>query len=104
MSLNVTKEIGFEIRGHEVAPSDSLVVRNFHFYRSEDDTNPLADPAFGPGDSIWAKFDITGYTFGPGNNVDVSDGVAVLSSEGKLTIVESPVRLAVAFEFTQSQP
>ena len=77
------KEIPFTVRGHEVAPSDTLVVRNFHFFRSEDDPNPLATAAYRAGDAIWARFDIIGYKFGEGNNVEVSYGIAVLNAEGK---------------------
>lgn len=78
------KEVPFELRGHEVAPSETLAVRNLHFYRSEEDGNALADPAYRPGDAIWARFDIVGYKYGPGNNVDVSYGVAVTNAEGKV--------------------
>lgn len=79
-----SKEIVFELRGHEVAASDSLVVRNFHFYRSEEDPNPLADAAYRPGDAIWGRFDIIGYKFGPGNQVNVSYGIAVTNPDGKV--------------------
>ena len=80
------KEVPFELRGHDVAPSETLVVRNLHFYRSETDaeSQALADPAYRPGDAIWARFDIIGYKLGPGNNVDVSYGIAVTNAEGKV--------------------
>jgi hypothetical protein len=79
-----SKEVPFEVRGHNVEPSDTLVVRNFRFYRSDEDPNPLANPAFRRGDSVWARFDITGYKFGEGNMVEVAYGIAVLNSEGKV--------------------
>jgi hypothetical protein len=77
-----SNELTFAVRGHEVEPSPTLVVRNFHFYRSEDDPNPLANPAFRRGDAVWAKFDITGYKFGDGNMVEVAYGIAVLNADG----------------------
>jgi hypothetical protein len=80
----VTKEVPLEIRGREVAASDTLVVRNFRFYRTEDDPNPLPQAVYRPGDAVWARFDLTGYKFGEGNNVDVSYGIAVLNAEGKV--------------------
>jgi hypothetical protein len=78
-----TKEVVFLVRGRDVAPSDTLVVRNFHFYRGEDDPNPLPVAAYRPGDTLWARFDIIGYKFGPGNAVDVDYGIAVLGPDGK---------------------
>ena len=73
-----------KIRGRDVAPSDSLVVRNFRFFRNENDTKPVDKPDYKPGDRVWAKFDITGYKFGPQNKVDVSYVTSVLSPTGKV--------------------
>ncbi len=81
---SASKEVPFEVRGRDVPASDTLVVRNFRFYRSEDDREPLAKAAYRPGDSVWARFDITGYKFGAGNSVDVAYDVAVLNAEGKV--------------------
>ncbi len=75
-------EIPLRVEGRAVAPSDTLVVRNFRFLRSEDDKNPLAIAAYRPGDTLWAKFDITGYKFGPENRLDVEYGVAVAGPDG----------------------
>ncbi len=72
-----TKEIGFDVRGHQVEPSDTLVVRNFRFYRGEDDQQPLKVVVYRPGDTVWARFDITGYKLGSGNLVDVAYTIAV---------------------------
>ncbi|HZT28499.1 MAG TPA: hypothetical protein VFA33_01355 [Bryobacteraceae bacterium] len=83
-SATAEKEVAFEVRGHPVEPSDTLVIRNFRFYRSENDTEPLARPAYRPGDTVWARFDLTGYKFGPGNQIDVSYRVSVLSPSGKV--------------------
>jgi len=83
-----TKESPFAVRGHEVAPSDTLVVRNFHFFRSEQDPNPLSLPVYRRGDAVWARFDITGYKFGDGNMVEVSYGIAVLNAEGKVLFTQ----------------
>src|SRR5579872_439931 len=73
-------EVPFEVRGRSVAPSDTLVVRNFRFFRNENDTQPVEKAIYKPGDGVWAKFDITGYKFGPGNKVDVSYVTSVLNA------------------------
>jgi hypothetical protein len=94
-----TKESPFEVRGHEVAPSDTLVVRNFHFYRGEDDPTPLADAAYRPGDAVWARFDIIGYKFGEGNKVDVNYGIAVLNAAGKVLFTQDPAAVEQSAAF-----
>ena len=80
---SVSQEISFEVRGRDVPPSDTLVVRNFHFYRGEEDREPLKIAAYKPGDTLWARFDMVGYKFGAGNAVDVDYGISVLASSGK---------------------
>src|SRR5262249_55288708 len=65
-------------------PSDTLVVRNFHFYRNEDSTQPLEKSAYKPGDGVWARFDLTGYKYGEHNNIDVSYVTSVIAPGGKV--------------------
>lgn len=80
-------EARFEVRGHPVAPSDTLVIRNFRFYRSEDDSAPaLTLAAFRPGDTVWARFDITGYKFGAGNHRQVAYTVTVTAPDGRVML------------------
>jgi hypothetical protein len=76
--------IPFKIHGHAIEPSATLVVRNFQFYRGEDDTQPLEKAAYHPGDSVFAKFDIVGYKLGDKNSVDVSYVTSVISPAGKV--------------------
>jgi hypothetical protein len=80
----VTQDVPFEVRGRQVDPSDTLVIRNIRFYRSEDDRQPLAKPAYRPGDTVWARFDMIGFKYGEGNGIDVSYDVAVLAPSGKV--------------------
>lgn len=93
-----TAEVPFRVEGHQVEPSDTLVIRNFRFLRSEEDKDPLAIAAYRPGDTVWARFDITGYKFGPDNAFDVEYGVAVARSDGSINYSETKA----AQEKTQS--
>jgi hypothetical protein len=77
-------DVPFEVRGRTVEPSDTLVVRNFQFFRSEDATAPLDKPAYRPGDSVWARFDIIGFKYGDKNHIDVSYVTMVYAPSGKL--------------------
>ena len=76
--------VPLSVRGRDVTPSDTLVVRNFRFFRNENDTQPAEKAAYKPGDGVWAKFDITGYKYGPGNKIEVSYVTSVLSPSGKV--------------------
>jgi len=80
----VSAEASFDVRGHAVEPSDTLVVRNFRFLRTEDDTEPLKIASYRPGDTVWARFDITGYKMGPGNQREVAYTLTVNRADGKL--------------------
>jgi len=82
----VTAESGFDVHGHAVEPSETLVVRNFHFHRTEEDTEPLKIAAYRPGDTVWARFDITGYKMGQGNQREVSYTVTVTRADGKVLV------------------
>ncbi|HTX39994.1 MAG TPA: hypothetical protein VME43_33475 [Bryobacteraceae bacterium] len=76
--------VPFQVRGHAVELSDTLVVRNFHYFRGEDDTQPLEKAAYHPGDAVWAKFDIVGYKLGEKNSIDVSYVTSLISPTGKV--------------------
>jgi hypothetical protein len=84
----VEKSAVFHIKGRDVAPSDTLVVRNFRFLRTEDDAKPLPVAAYRPGDSVWARFDMTGYKFGEKNQVDIEYGLTVLGEDGSVAYTE----------------
>ncbi|HEV3197767.1 MAG TPA: hypothetical protein VGZ73_07660 [Bryobacteraceae bacterium] len=76
--------VPFQVRGHEVAPSETLLIRNFRFFRNEDDPQALAKASYKPGDGVWAKFDITGYKYGEANKIDVSYVTSVIAPSGKV--------------------
>src|SRR5262245_10592539 len=81
---NTSLDVPFLVRGHEVPASDTLAVRNFHFFRSEDATEPAEKAAYKPGDAVWARFDITGFKYGEKNHIDVNYVTMVYSPSGKL--------------------
>jgi len=76
--------VPFVVRGRDVESSDSLTVRNFQFFRSDEATQPLEKAAYRPGDGVWARFDLTGYRYGPGNKIDVSYVTSVIADSGKV--------------------
>jgi len=83
-------EIPFKVDGPAIEPSDTLALRNFHFYRTETAMQPLARPVYRPGNSVWARFDITGYKFGENNRFKIDYGIRVFRANGKL-LFEQPI-------------
>jgi len=75
-------DVPFVIRSKDVEPSESLTVRNFRFLRSEEDGPPLPVAAYRPGDELWARFEITGFKYGPNNKVHVEYGLSVFRPSG----------------------
>lgn len=76
---NANASVPFQVQGRDVTPSDTLIVRNFHFFGGEDDTKPLEKAAYRPGEGVWSRFDITGFKYGPKNKIDVSYVTSVIA-------------------------
>ena len=79
----------FHIGGIEVRASSALTIENFQFLRSESDRQALKVPAFSPGDTVYARFDMVGYKLGPKNDYRLSYGLRVLRPNGKLFFQDS---------------
>ena len=76
-------EATFSVRSYSVEPAKELAVRNFGFYRSQDEQTPLKVVAYRAGDVMWVKLDITGYKYGEQNAIDVTYDVDVQGPSGK---------------------
>lgn len=76
--------VPFAVRSKAVEPSDTLVVRNFHFFRGEEDPQPVQKPVYKSGDAVWTKFDVIGFKYGEKNRIDVSYVPSVISPTGKV--------------------
>ena len=98
---SVEKEFPFRIRSRAVEPSKTVVVRNFRYLRSEEDGQGLAVPAYRPGDELWARFEITGFSYGEGNQIQVEYGLKVFRPSGNL-LYEEPK--AAAFDESAFYP
>jgi hypothetical protein len=76
-------EATFSVRSYSVEPAKELTIRNFGFFRSQEEQAPLKVAAFRAGDVMWIKCDITGYKYGEQNAIDVTYDVEVLGVGGK---------------------
>lgn len=85
-----SSQLEFTVRGDTIETSDTLIGRNVRFLRSENDQIPRRNPAYQAGDTLWVRFDITGYKFGEKNRYDVEYGLKILGSSGE-TMFSQPV-------------
>ena len=79
---DLTSQLEFQVRGHAVQPSPVLAARNLRFVKDETD-GPALDPAvYRPGETLWARFDMTGYKYGDMNRYSVEYGLTILRESG----------------------
>ena len=76
--------VPFEVRSKAVQPSDTLVARNFQFFRGEEDTQPIEKAVYRGGCALWSKFYIIGFKYGDKNRIDVSYVTSVLGPSEKV--------------------
>jgi hypothetical protein len=82
-NAQASKDFPFRIGGVKVQPSSTITVQNFHFLRQENDRETLEVPAYRPGDTVYASFEMVGYKIGPENQRHVVYGLTVLRPDGK---------------------
>ena len=83
-------DIEFKVRGDTIQPTDALIAQSVRFLRHENDPQALQAPVYRPGDTLWVRFEITGYKFGEKNKYDVEYGLAVQRGSGE-TMFSQPV-------------
>jgi len=84
------QELPFRVRAADVPKSDKLTARNFRFQRREEDSKPLNPPVYRPGDTVWARFDMTGYKLGAQNAFEVAYGLEVLRGADQKSMYAEP--------------
>jgi hypothetical protein len=84
-----TTEALFTVRSRPVELSETLAVRSFRFLRGEEDRNSLIDALYKPGETLWARFDITGFKRGEKNLLHVVYSVAIADPSGKVVFSQA---------------
>jgi hypothetical protein len=82
-NTELTSQLDFQVRGHAVEPSSTLTGRNLRFVKDETDGPPLDPAVYHPGETLWARFDMTGYKYGDKNRYSVEYGLAILRESGE---------------------
>ena len=96
-------DLPFSIGGVEVTPTAEVAVEQFAFLRKEDDADALSVPAYRAGDTVYARFNITGFQSKPDNSHHLAYSVLVLSPNGKPYIQETNAAHLDATSFYPAQ-
>jgi hypothetical protein len=78
------RDFPFQMGGVQVVDGSSLRVQSFQFLRSQDDAAALDLPAYAPGDTVWARFQMIGFKYEAGNKYKLSYGLKILRPDGKV--------------------
>ncbi len=80
----VSRELEFHVRGEPLPEATSLAVRNFRFLAHENDRFGMEPAVYHPGDALFARFEIVGYSFEENNRFSVDYGMAILAGENQV--------------------
>lgn len=93
-----SKDVTLQVRNRDVPPSEELVARNVGFYRSENDRRPLTEVVYRVGESLFVRFDVTGYQLqSPKNGYSVEYGLRLTGPDGK-AVIDQPTAAAENLE------
>jgi hypothetical protein len=81
----------FVVTGPELPQAKALELRSFGFYRTEEEPHPLITATYTSGDTMWARFQIAGFKYGPQNAIEVSFGISIIGPAGNVVYTADPV-------------
>jgi hypothetical protein len=93
--VEATRDYPFSIGGVHVEAAPSIQAESFDFLRHQDDEKALDLPAYAPGDTVWARFEMVGFKHEAGNRYRLSYGVSILRPDGK-TFLDQPNAARIA--------
>jgi hypothetical protein len=76
-------EVRLTVRGKDVQPSDVLTARNLRFLKTDQDGTGFNPAIYRPGETLWARFEITGFKYGENNRFAVEYGLAIQNESGQ---------------------
>jgi hypothetical protein len=83
------RDYPFQLGGIQIGAASAIQAESFAFLRNEDDANALDLPAFAPGDTVWARFQMIGFKMESGNKYRLEYGIKILRPDGK-TFLDEP--------------
>ena len=82
-------EFPFLVESEQPAITEEFAILSPRLFRSREDTNSAArEVAFGPGSSVWCRFYLSGFQRGQNNQYDLSYGLTLRDSTGRVLLDE----------------
>jgi hypothetical protein len=81
---SVMLDLPFLVAGPPVAPTASLEIQGFDYYRDDEAEKPLPVAAYRQGEEIHARFLITGYRHKEDGSIHVSYGIKLVNAAGNV--------------------
>ena len=80
----------FIVAGAELPPVKALEIRAFGFYRNEDEPRPISNATYSSGDTMFARFQMAGFKYGPENAIEVTYGISIIGPAGTVLYTQDP--------------
>lgn len=78
------KEVEFKVGGRPLPKVEAFALLDLSFYESETALSAMREPVYRPGNALWARFQMAGFKLGEKNRFDVSYGLEIRTTEGKV--------------------
>jgi hypothetical protein len=81
-NAKTARQAEIPLAGPAIAENVALGGSNFGFYRQEDAPQPILTAVYRPGDMVWARFSIVGFSRAEGNRYDIAYGLEAFNAAG----------------------
>jgi hypothetical protein len=78
------KELEFKVGGRPLPKVSGFTILDLGFYESDTAMSAMREPVYRQGVALWARFQMAGFALGEKNRFDVSYGLEIRSTEGKV--------------------
>ena len=77
----LNSELKLKLQGPRLTVSKLPEIQNVQFFRDEENSKPIANAVYKPGDAVHVKFNITGFSTKENNAYQISYGLKVLRAD-----------------------
>lgn len=77
-------EFSFPVAGPSVPSPDRFAIQDVRFFREESSTEPISPAAYRPGDTIWIRFEMSGFQGSSSREVHLRYGYELKNPAGKV--------------------
>jgi hypothetical protein len=83
-NVSTKSEFSFPVAGPPNKAADTIVIQDVRFFREEASNEPISPAAYRPGDTIWIRFQMSGFQANSAKEVHVRYGYELKNPAGKV--------------------